>query len=71
MKVIITIPAYNEEKTLVRTISDIRIVMDKTSYNYKIHVQDDGSDDKTFDLAKKYADFANSNEVNQGLFILN
>jgi glycosyltransferase involved in cell wall biosynthesis len=33
MKVIITIPAYNEEKTLAKTILEIRAVMDKTSYD--------------------------------------
>ncbi len=53
MKAIVTIPAYNEEKTIGKLVSEIRKVMDKTSYDYKVFVLDDGSKDETADAAKK------------------
>ena len=53
MKAIVTIPAYNEEKTIGKLVSDIRKVMDKTSYDYEVFVLDDGSKDETADVAKK------------------
>ena len=43
MKIIITIPAYNEEKTIGRLVNEIRKVMQKTSYDYGVFVLDDGS----------------------------
>ncbi|MBU2633611.1 MAG: glycosyltransferase family 2 protein [Nanoarchaeota archaeon] len=67
MKVIITIPAYNEENTIVQVIREIEKVMSNTSYDYKIHVQDDGSKDKTAELAKKEGAIVNSNPRNLGL----
>ena len=51
-KIIITIPAYNEEKTLPRVILEIKGVMQNTSYNYEILVVNDGSRDKTAEAAK-------------------
>jgi glycosyltransferase involved in cell wall biosynthesis len=53
-KVVISIPAYNEEKTLPRVLSDIKEVMQKTSYNYQILVFNDGSRDKTMEVAKAH-----------------
>ena len=53
-KVIITIPAYNEENTLPAVLTEINEVMTGTSYNYEIMVVDDGSSDKTIEVAKKY-----------------
>ncbi|MBU2634019.1 MAG: glycosyltransferase family 2 protein [Nanoarchaeota archaeon] len=67
MKVIITIPAYNEENTIVSLIKEIKHIMSQTSYDYKIHVQDDGSKDKTAELAKKEGAIVNSNPRNLGL----
>jgi len=55
MKVVITIPAYNEEKIIGKVISNIKEVMNKTKYNYQILVVNDGSDDKTAEIAKKAA----------------
>src|SRR3989338_8230653 len=54
MKVIITIPAYNEEKTLPPILTEIKEVMEKTTYKYEILVVDDGSTDKTSLVAKQY-----------------
>jgi cellulose synthase/poly-beta-1,6-N-acetylglucosamine synthase-like glycosyltransferase len=45
----VLIPAYNEEKVIVRTI---RSVMMSTYKNIRIIVIDDGSSDNTFDVAK-------------------
>ena len=70
MKVVITIPAYNEEKTITPVIRDIRRVMDKTDYEYQILVVDDGSVDKTADVSKKAgADVVYSHKKNCGLAI--
>jgi len=54
LKVIITIPAYNEERTLPFILTEIRQVMDLTPYNYEIMVVDDGSRDRTSAVAKQY-----------------
>jgi len=69
MKIIITIPAYNEEKTIGRVISDIKRVMDNTKdkYNYKILIVDDGSKDKTAEIAKKAGAIVYSHPRNYGL----
>ena len=55
MKVVITIPAYNEENTLGPVIDDIKQVMGK--YDYQILVVDDGSVDKTVKVAREKGDF--------------
>lgn len=52
-KIIITIPAFNEENTLPRVLEEIRSVMDTTDYHYELLVVDDGSADKTIEAAKK------------------
>ena len=51
--IIITIPAYNEAKTITPVIKDIKRVMDKEKDKYKILVVDDGSEDKTSEVSKK------------------
>ncbi len=51
MNVIITIPAYNEEKTLPGVLQEIVSVMEKTSYAWKLLVVDDGSSDGTAEAA--------------------
>ena len=67
MKIIVTIPAYNEERTIGRVIQDIKTVMDKTRYNYKILVIDDGSTDKTAFAAKNSGAIVYSHPKNYGL----
>ncbi|MAF99191.1 MAG: hypothetical protein CMH61_01120 [Nanoarchaeota archaeon] len=54
MKVIISIPAWNEEKTLPRVLEEIKDVMKLTNYNYDILIVDDGSEDGTIEVAKKH-----------------
>src|SRR3990167_4130826 len=65
--IIITIPAYNEEETIGKTISEIREVMKKTDYKFKIQVVDDGSQDKTGIIAKKEGAEVFSHKTNFGL----
>ena len=67
MKLAITIPAYNEEKTLPKVISEIKSVMKKTKYNYQIFVVNDGSKDKTEKVAKAAGAKVFSHRVNYGL----
>ncbi len=67
MKVIITIPAYNEEYTLPSVLKEIKEVMGKTKYNYKILVVNDGSQDRTSKVAKKHGAIVVENKRNLGL----
>ncbi len=52
-KVSIIIPAYNEEKTIVKTIKSA-LSIDYLKNLFEIIVVDDGSSDKTYSLAKKF-----------------
>lgn len=67
MKIAITIPAYNEEKTIGLVISNIKEAMQKTKYEYKILVVDDGSRDQTVTIAKKSGATVHSHPYNYGL----
>jgi glycosyltransferase involved in cell wall biosynthesis len=48
----IVIPAYNEEGAIVSGVSEIHAVMDGCNYEYEIIVVDDGSTDRTAELAR-------------------
>ena len=65
--VVITIPAYNEEKTLARVIQDIKREMEKTKNTYRILVVDDGSVDRTVQVAKANGAVVVSHPRNLGL----
>ncbi|MBT5022266.1 glycosyltransferase family 2 protein [Candidatus Woesearchaeota archaeon] len=69
MKIIISIPAYNEEKTLPPVIAELKKVMKSTQYKsqYKILVLNDGSTDKTALIAKTAGAIVVSNKKNIGL----
>jgi len=67
MRVIITIPAYNEEATIGKVISEIKEVMKKTKYRYKIIVLNDGSRDTTKEIAEKAGATVYSHRRNKGL----
>ncbi len=54
-KIIVTIPAYNESKSIDAVLKDIRSVMTKKKYNFEILVVDDGSSDDTARIARKHA----------------
>lgn len=67
MKVIITIPAYNEEKSIGKVIHCIKDVMDETKYSYRILVVNDGSLDRTDEVAIKAGAIVVNNKRNLGL----
>jgi glycosyltransferase involved in cell wall biosynthesis len=67
MKVVVTIPAYNEEKTIGKVILGIRKVMDSANYKYRIMVVDDGSRDDTSNVSKKAGAVVYSHQTNHGL----
>lgn len=68
MNIIITIPAYNEAWNIEKTLLEIRDVMKNSDLGpYKTLVQDDASEDDTFLLAKKNADYAFRNSKHCGL----
>lgn len=60
-------PAFNEEKTITSVISEIQLVMNTTDYKYKILVLNDGSEDKTEEVAKKAGAIVRSHNRNKGL----
>ncbi|MCK5299331.1 MAG: glycosyltransferase family 2 protein, partial [Candidatus Heimdallarchaeota archaeon] len=68
-KLIITIPAYNEEKTIGEVIQKIREVMDQTKYcySYFVLVVNDGSEDETVEEAAKAGAIVFSHQENKGL----
>ena len=67
MQVIVTVPAFNEEKSIKDVVSSIRKVMSRNRYSYKILVVDDGSNDKTAEIAKKSGAVVYSHPKNYGL----
>ena len=67
MKIVVTIPAYNEADTIAAVINKIHEVMGQNKYNYKILVVDDGSKDKTAEIAKKEDAIVYSHPKNYGL----
>ncbi len=67
MKLVVTIPAYNEEKTIGEVIKGIRQVLDKEKRHYEVIVVDDGSRDRTAEIARKAGAFVYSHPKNYGL----
>ncbi len=66
-KILITIPAYNESRSLGSVLEKIREVMSKGNYNYEIAVIDDGSRDNTAEIARKLGAKVVSHQRNYGL----
>lgn len=67
MKIIVTIPAYNEESTIGVVIGKINEVIKNNKYDCKILVVDDGSKDNTKEVAKKAGAMVYSHSKNYGL----
>ncbi len=67
----IIIPAYNEEKNLFVNITKFNEYLSKQSYDYEILIVNDGSTDKTHEIAAKLALQINklkliNNKINRG-----
>ena len=67
MKITVTVPAYNEAKSIGRLIKEIKEVMSIGKYSYNIMVVDDGSTDNTAEVAKKSGAIVYSHPKNYGL----
>ncbi|MBU1203885.1 MAG: glycosyltransferase family 2 protein [Nanoarchaeota archaeon] len=67
MKIVVTIPAYNEGRKIGDVVSRVKKVMKGKKYNFKILVVDDGSRDSTASAAKEAGAIVYSNPVNLGL----
>jgi len=67
MKFLITIPAYNEEKTIGELIETIQKTLNTTGYPHDIQVIDDGSTDGTADIARSRNAIVYSHPRNMGL----
>jgi len=55
MHLSVVIPAYNEEKRLPRTLGNIDKYLRTRDYDYEILIVDDGSRDRTVEVAKSLA----------------
>ena len=62
----VVIPAYNEEGAVRQTIEDVRAEMDATGVPYEIIVIDDGSSDRTMEIAQSTGVIVDTNQVNTG-----
>ena len=52
----VILPVYNEEKVLRRTVESIRDILQKMPYNFEIIISEDGSTDKTAEIARSLKD---------------
>ena len=66
-KIIVTIPAHNEAKTIGPVIKGINKIMSESGYNYSILVVNDGSNDETALIAKKEGAIVVSHPYRSGL----
>lgn len=67
MKIVVTIPAFNEGDTIEQVINGIKKTMDGFEYNYEIIVVDDGSKDNTKIIAENAGAVVYSSPYNMGL----
>lgn len=67
MKVIVTIPAFNEEQTILKVIRDIKEVLEQNKYNYELLVINDGSTDNTVKVSEEAGAKVISHNRNMGL----
>jgi len=67
MKIIVTIPSFNEENSIGIVINEVNKTFSKTNYNYEIQVLNDGSTDKTEEIARSLGATVYSHPRNYGL----
>ena len=70
-KVLLVLPAYNEEANLGKLLQRIQDAMEESSLQYHVFVVDDGSHDRTPDILREFTSHmpitVSRHEVNQGL----
>lgn len=66
MSLSIVIPAYNEEGAVRETIEAVRAAMEPQGIPYEIIVVDDGSQDRTMEIARETGVVVDGNQVNTG-----
>lgn len=52
-KISIVLPVFNEEKAIAQVLEDVTRVMEDNKYDFEIIVVDDGSTDRTIEIAQK------------------
>jgi len=62
-KISIIMPAFNEEKHIIKGLEETIKTFDDFKSNYEIIVVDDGSKDNTYQVAKEYAEKVNSSRI--------
>ena len=67
MRIVITIPAYNEENHLGQVLTDLQRVTSSLDHDFEYQVVDDGSTDNTTLVAKKHGAKVYSHKRNRGL----
>lgn len=67
MKVYISLPAYNEETSLPRILQRVKHTMERQKWHYTLVVVDDGSRDKTAEVARHAGAIVYSHPTNYGL----
>jgi glycosyltransferase involved in cell wall biosynthesis len=67
MKIVLTIPAYNEAKSIEKVISDVKAELSNIHHHSEILVVDDGSTDNTAAIAKAAGARVYSHPKNYGL----
>jgi|Deesub1362A_J573_1020465.scaffolds.fasta_scaffold07685_2 hypothetical protein len=55
MKLSIILPAYNEEKNIGKAIEDTKKKLEEFGIDYEIIVAEDGSEDRTYEIAMSYS----------------
>lgn len=65
--IVISIPAFNEGKTIAKVVTEIKDVMGTTKYKYQVLVVDDGSTDDTKKKAEAAGAIVYSHPRNMGL----
>lgn len=51
----VIIPAYNEENRLPRTLEQVLEFLNKQNYSFEVLIIENGSSDRTFEVAKEFA----------------
>lgn len=54
-KLTIVIPAFNEAKKIEATVNEVTGFLNEKGYRYEVIIVDDGSDDDTLEIVKRYS----------------